>query len=82
MLEIGDFRTICLGWPQTSVVPISASQVTRITGVSHLCKVPVYILRSKNKRKKAPLLIGKRRSIPTDWKTRSEDQACFPPRSN
>jgi hypothetical protein len=27
--------TICLGWPQTSILPISASQVARITSVSH-----------------------------------------------
>jgi hypothetical protein len=28
-------QTICPGWPQTSILPISASQVARITGVSH-----------------------------------------------
>jgi hypothetical protein len=28
-----DFETICLGWPQTMILPISASQVARITGV-------------------------------------------------
>jgi hypothetical protein len=27
--------TIFLGWPQTLILPISASQVGRITGVSH-----------------------------------------------
>jgi hypothetical protein len=27
--------TICLGWPWTSVLQISASQVAGITGVSH-----------------------------------------------
>jgi hypothetical protein len=25
------------GWPQTSIFPISASQVARITGMSHWC---------------------------------------------
>jgi hypothetical protein len=27
--------TICLGWLQTIIFPISASQVARITGMSH-----------------------------------------------
>jgi hypothetical protein len=31
----GVSRTICRGWPQTSILPISASQVARILGVSH-----------------------------------------------
>jgi hypothetical protein len=36
ILEMGRVsRTICLGWPQTAVFLISASQVARITGVSH-----------------------------------------------
>jgi hypothetical protein len=26
---------VCLGWPQTMILPILASQVARITGVSH-----------------------------------------------
>jgi hypothetical protein len=30
-------RTICLGWPQTLILPISASQVARIIGMSHWC---------------------------------------------
>jgi hypothetical protein len=29
-----DLRTICLNWPQTVILQISASQVARITGVS------------------------------------------------
>jgi hypothetical protein len=33
-------RTTCLGWPQTVILPISASQVVRITGVSHGLVVP------------------------------------------
>jgi hypothetical protein len=28
-------RTICPGWPLTVILPISASQVAGITGVSH-----------------------------------------------
>jgi hypothetical protein len=31
-LEIRISQTICPGWPQTTVLPISASQVTKITG--------------------------------------------------
>jgi hypothetical protein len=30
-------QTFCSGWPQTLILPISASQVIRITGVSHEC---------------------------------------------
>jgi hypothetical protein len=33
----GVLRALCPGWPQTAILPISASQVARITGVSHLC---------------------------------------------
>jgi hypothetical protein len=33
-VEDGVLGTICLGWPQTTVLLISASQVARITGVS------------------------------------------------
>jgi hypothetical protein len=33
----GVLLTICLGWPQTIILLISASRVTRITGVSHQC---------------------------------------------
>jgi hypothetical protein len=29
--------TVCLGWPRTKILLISASQVARITGVSHQC---------------------------------------------
>jgi hypothetical protein len=35
--EDGAWRTICLSWPQTWILPISASQVIRITGMSHQC---------------------------------------------
>jgi hypothetical protein len=33
--EDGISRTIFPGWPQTSILPISALQVARITGTSH-----------------------------------------------
>jgi hypothetical protein len=35
ILEMGVWRIICPCWPQTSIPLISASQVARITGVSH-----------------------------------------------
>jgi hypothetical protein len=31
----GASQTICPGWPQTEILLISASQIARITGVSH-----------------------------------------------
>jgi hypothetical protein len=34
---MGVWKTICLGWLQTVIPPISASQVARIVGVSHRC---------------------------------------------
>jgi hypothetical protein len=33
----GFLWTVCPGWPQTAILPISASQVARITGMSHHC---------------------------------------------
>jgi hypothetical protein len=35
-LEVG-LRIICPGWPQTTILPVSAYQVARITGMSHWC---------------------------------------------
>jgi hypothetical protein len=32
---MGVSRTICPGWPRTEILPISASQGTRITGGRH-----------------------------------------------
>jgi hypothetical protein len=34
-LEMGVLQTICLGWPWTKILLISASQVAKITGMSH-----------------------------------------------
>jgi hypothetical protein len=39
----GFSQTICLGWPWTTILPISASQVIRITGMSYWCSA-IYIL--------------------------------------
>jgi hypothetical protein len=30
---------VCLGWPRTSILPVSASQVVRITSASYQCPV-------------------------------------------
>jgi hypothetical protein len=30
-------RTVCSGWPQIIILPVSASQVARIIGVIHQC---------------------------------------------
>jgi hypothetical protein len=40
----GGSRTIFLGWPGTTIFLISASQVARITGVSHQCPASQAIL--------------------------------------
>jgi hypothetical protein len=39
----GVSQTVCLGWPQTTSLPVSASQVARITGVSpwHLAQAHI-----------------------------------------
>jgi hypothetical protein len=35
ILEMGISWTVCLGWPQTVILPISPSQVARITIINH-----------------------------------------------
>jgi hypothetical protein len=38
--------TVCPGWPQTSILSISASQVARITGMTHIwCPAKTWFLR-------------------------------------
>jgi hypothetical protein len=37
VFKIESCRTVCLGWPRTTIFLISASWVARITGVSHEC---------------------------------------------
>jgi hypothetical protein len=39
---MGVLQTICLGWPWPTVLQISASQVARMTGVSHWHPAPSY----------------------------------------
>jgi hypothetical protein len=39
----GVSRTICPGWPQTEILQISASQVVRITSVSHWCPASPFV---------------------------------------
>jgi hypothetical protein len=36
---VWSWGTICQVWPWTKILPISASQVARIIGVSHQCRV-------------------------------------------
>jgi hypothetical protein len=33
--EMGSHEHFCQGWPQTMIYPISASEIARITGMSH-----------------------------------------------
>jgi hypothetical protein len=35
LVEMKSPKLFCLGWPQITILPISASQVARITGLSH-----------------------------------------------
>jgi hypothetical protein len=44
ILDMGVSLAICQGWPWTSSLPISASQVARITGVSHQRPASVALL--------------------------------------
>jgi hypothetical protein len=40
----GVLRTSFLGWPRTVILPVSVSQVDRITGVSHGCLLLLWFL--------------------------------------
>jgi hypothetical protein len=42
VLEMGISQSICPGGPQTTILPISASQVARITGMSHQYRLDQY----------------------------------------
>jgi hypothetical protein len=42
-------QTICLGWPRTATLPILASQVARITGVSNWYPVTEHFLKVEKK---------------------------------
>jgi hypothetical protein len=37
-------RNFCLGWPQTMILLISASQVAKITGLSHHVRLHSFLL--------------------------------------
>jgi hypothetical protein len=43
----GVSQTICPGWPRTAVIPISVSQVARITGMSQQCPVDICFLKAR-----------------------------------
>jgi hypothetical protein len=36
-LEMGSCELFDLGWPRTVILPISASQVVKVTDMSHVC---------------------------------------------
>jgi hypothetical protein len=44
--EDGVLQSINLGWPWTAILPISASQVARITGRRHKCPAAAWIFKS------------------------------------
>jgi hypothetical protein len=48
VLEMGISQSICPGGPQTTILPISASQVARITGMSHQYWLDQYFITSYN----------------------------------
>jgi hypothetical protein len=39
---MGVSQTVCPGWPWTTILLVSASQVTRIIGMSHWCPAPFF----------------------------------------
>jgi hypothetical protein len=43
-----NLETVCLGWPQTLILPISAFQEASMTGVSHWSLAYKYILSHEN----------------------------------
>jgi hypothetical protein len=43
-LEMVVSQTLCLDWPQTAILPISTSQVARITGMIHQHPATLYFL--------------------------------------
>jgi hypothetical protein len=45
ILEMGVSGTISLGWSHTTILLISASQITRITGISHWCLLKMEFLK-------------------------------------
>jgi hypothetical protein len=44
VLEMGVLRTICLGWPPTVILLIPASQVARITSMSHCAQQDILLI--------------------------------------
>jgi hypothetical protein len=45
-LEMEASQMICLGWPWTTIIPISVPQVARITDVSHWHLAQLYLYAS------------------------------------
>jgi hypothetical protein len=48
ILEMRVSWSICLGWSQTTILPILASQVARIIGMNHQCLAEIQIFLSPN----------------------------------
>jgi hypothetical protein len=42
ILKMEVSQTVCLGWLLTVILPIWASQVDRITGMSHWCQTVIW----------------------------------------
>jgi hypothetical protein len=42
-IEMGSHKLFCWGWPGTVILPITASQVSRITGITTSAQLDVYI---------------------------------------
>jgi hypothetical protein len=42
LVEMGVSQTLCPGWPQTVIFPISAFQVARMKGRRHRCLAPFF----------------------------------------
>jgi hypothetical protein len=45
---MGISETVCLNWPGTIILPILASQIGRITGISHKYQAPFVIITKKS----------------------------------
>jgi hypothetical protein len=47
-IEMGSYKLFCPGWPKTVILPISSSQVARITGVSHRSIARCFVIAKPN----------------------------------
>jgi hypothetical protein len=56
LIELGVSTTFCYGWPQTTILPISATQITRITGINYLCLVLCEEMKTQRAKGNCPFL--------------------------